>query len=106
LSQKYLLSFVGVILLSTSLLISACGVTNTPQAGQLDSGSVDQNYQGVAQPKPPGGIKLSEDEAKNGIKKFPIKSSTGQQIIPDTQVQETPGQDKEGQAKDVAKPQV
>lgn len=104
-SRRHLLSSAVVILFSVALLLSACGVS-APKAGQLDSGSVDQSYQGVAKPKPPGLIKLSEDEMKNGIKKFPIKSSTGQQIVPETQVQETPGPEKEGQASDVVKPQV
>lgn len=102
-SRKYLL--LVIILLGTSILITACGATTAPQNVQLDNGAMDQSYQGVAQPTVPKKLKLSEDELKNGIKKFPIHSNTGQQLIPEAEVKDIPIQDKE-QASDVAKPQV
>ncbi|SMC44964.1 hypothetical protein [Sporomusa malonica] len=103
-SRKYLLLLV-IILFSTSILITACGTTTAPKAVQLDNGAMDQSYQGVAQPTVPKKLKLSEAELKNGIKKFPIRSSSGQQLIPEAEVKDMPIQDKE-QASDVAKPQV
>ncbi len=106
LSRKYRLLLAGC-LLSASLALAACGATPAVQRGLLDSGPVDQSYQGVAQPKVPAAVlKLSDEEIRNGIKKFPIKARTGQTLVPEVQVQATPGQEKAGQASDVAKPQV
>jgi hypothetical protein len=105
LSRKYLLCLV-ILLFGATVLTTACGATVNSKTVQLDSGAQDQNYQGVAQPIIPKNLKLSEDEQKNGIKKSPIKSSTGQQLVPDVQVTDMPTPNKEGQVDDVAKPQV
>lgn len=96
-----------VFLIMTILLAGGCGAAGKVPAVKLDSGIVNEAYKGVAQPDVPKQMKLTEDERKNGIKKMPIKSKTGQDLIPETRVEDkpaqTPGQPGGG---DIAKPQV
>lgn len=104
--RKHRLLLVAVWV-GASLLVAACGGTPAAKSGQLDSGPADAKYQGVAQPLlPEKKLKLTEDELKNGVKKFPLKSSTGQTLQPEVEVKDTPTIETEGQAGDVAKPQV
>ncbi|XER10475.1 hypothetical protein SATMO3_06320 [Sporomusa aerivorans] len=84
--------YVGVFLFAITILCSACGAmvhSKASQTVQPDSGTQNQNYQGVAQPAVPKTLKLSEVERKNGIQKFPILSSTGQPLTPEVQVTHT-----------------
>lgn len=96
-----------LFLVMTVLLVGGCGEAGKTPAVKLDSGVVNENYKGVAKPDIPKQLKLTEDELKNGVKKVPIKSKTGQDLIPEAQVEDkpvqTPGQPGGG---DVAKPQV
>ncbi|WP_378955086.1 hypothetical protein [Pelosinus sp. sgz500959] len=91
-----------------AVTLTACGKATDGVKVQLDSGVVNENYQGVAKPVVEKKLKLSSEELTNGIQKAPIKSSTRQQLTPDVQVTDTTGKDKEGQVKEdnAAKPQV
>lgn len=95
------------LLIIAALFAGGCGAAEKVPAVKLDSGVVNEAYKGVAQPVIPKQMKLTEDEQKNGIKKVPIKSKTGQELVPETRVEDkpvqTPGQPGGG---DVAKPQV
>lgn len=95
------------LLITTALLAGGCGAADKVPAVKLDSGVVNEAYKGVAQPVIPKQIKLTEDEQKNGIKKMPIKSKSGQELIPETRVEDKPAQSP-GQpgGADIAKPQV
>lgn len=96
-----------VFLVMAVLLASGCGAAEKAAADKLDSGVVNESYSGVAKPDIPKQLKLTADELKNGVKKVPIKAKTGQELIPEVQVEDkpaqTPGQPGGG---DVAKPQV
>lgn len=84
--------YVSVLLVAATILSSACSVmvhSKTSQTVQPDSGTQSKNYQGVAQPAVPKNLKLSAEEQKNGIQKFPILSSTGQPLTPEVQVTHT-----------------
>ncbi len=84
--------YVSIFLVAVTILCSACGTmvhSKTSRTVQLGSGTQNQDYQGVAQPAAPKNLKLSEEEQKNGIQKFPILSSTGQSLTPEVQVTHT-----------------
>lgn len=98
--------FFAVMLFLAAILCSACGSTAMDKKEYLDSGVVNQNYQGVAQPQVPKKLKLSDGELQNGVKKVPLKSSTGQQLIPEVPVIDSPGEKTDGQTSDAVKPQV
>lgn len=80
--------YAGVFLFVIAILCSACGA-KTSKNVQLDSGTQNQSYQGVVQPVVPKTLKLSEVEQKNGIQKFPIRSSSEQSLTPAVQVTHT-----------------
>lgn len=94
------------LLLSLFALTAGCGLAAKP-AIKLDSGVTNDSYQGVAQPTLEKKLKLSEEELKNGIKKVPIHSNTGQILSPEKQVTDLPaeGGNKAG-GSDAAKPQI
>lgn len=84
--------YVSIFLATVTILCSACGTmvhSKTSQTVQLDSGTQNQNYQGAAQPGVPKNLKLSVEEQKNGIQKYPIISRIGQPLTPEVQVTHT-----------------
>ena len=98
----------GVIFIITAaLLAGGCGGIDSTPAVKLDSGPVNDSYQGVAKPVNERQLKLTGEEMKNGIKKSPIKSKTGQELTPEVKVEERPYQnDKQPGGGEGAKPQV
>lgn len=84
--------YASIFLVAVTIVCSACGTmvhSKTSSTVPLSSGTQNQNYQGVAQPVVPKNLKLSEEEQKHGIQKFPILSNTGQSLTPDVQVTHT-----------------
>jgi apolipoprotein N-acyltransferase len=95
-----------VLLTTAAVLVSACGSAGQAPAVKLDSGATNENYQGVAQPNVPKQLKLTDDELKHGIKKYPVKSRTGQVLVPEIKVEDKPAQIQQPGGGDLAKPQV
>lgn len=78
-SKKTVISFLMLILF-ISLLLVGCSSRPEQPIGKLESGVLDEDYQGVVNPEIPKELKLTEEEAKNGIKKITIKCGVEKEL--------------------------
>lgn len=94
-----------VLPVAMTVILTACGKAEEPSTVKLDSGVINENYQGVAKPVVEKKLKLSNEELINGIQKVPLKSSAGQSLTPEIQVNSATGEDR-GNGDNAAKPQI
>lgn len=101
------LLYAGFFIIGITIFCTGCGAAGNSAASravQLDSGALDESYQGVWQPAVPKQLKLSETEKQNGMQKLPVMSPAGQPLMPAVQV--TPAQNTERQVDAGVKPHL
>ena len=106
--EKKRFLILSLVIFST-IFLTACGTTANIQQPQLESGVIDQDYQGILNPEPPKEIKLSEKEKRDGIEKITIKCGVqidvpGQQQTEPPQADDSHNQNSGGDS--IAKPKI
>ena len=84
--------YAGIFIIGITIICVGCGAAGNSAASravQLDSGTLDENYQGVWQPAVLKQLKLSEAEKQNGMQKLPVMSPAGQPLAPAVPVTRT-----------------